>query len=353
MKSGFFDSNIMGYDLEGMPIFDNAVDSAFFAKYFASFLSNGVFMNTPDALQVITSSGMDIIIRPGRCLINGYFGWQEDDMRITIEKEIGASRIDLVVARLDLMDLNVNLHVVKGLPSPNPISPTLTRPTQGEGGDIYEICLAQIRVNSNASQITQANITDTRLNKSLCGIVTGVITQVDTTTLYNQIQGDFNDFRNNTQSDYNSWTTEKKAAFEAYMALRISQMEQFDESFKNSYIGDFEKWYKPFKQNTETDVRVWFANLKNTLDDNQAANLYNKIDSHENNTLTSSGGVHGLRISNGRLQGQMGAGWATLLKIPTGMTAAYFNNMGLSVTQFNNLGWTVEDFNNQIMIESE
>ena len=57
MVSGFFDSNITGYDLEGMPIFDRAVDSAFFAKYFASILSNGVFMESSDALQVIALNG--------------------------------------------------------------------------------------------------------------------------------------------------------------------------------------------------------------------------------------------------------------------------------------------------------
>lgn len=205
MLSGFFDSNITGYDLEGMPIFDRAVDSAFFAKYFASILSNGVFMESSDALQVIAINGMKLAIKPGRCLINGYFGWQEEQQEITIDRQVDAGRIDLVVARLDLANLNINLHIVKGAPAQNPTVPIVTRPAKGENGDIYEICLAQVRINRNASQLIQANITDTRLNKSVCGIVTGLINQVDTTTLYNQIQSDLSGFKATEQAEFLAW----------------------------------------------------------------------------------------------------------------------------------------------------
>lgn len=45
MRSGFFNSEITGYDGEGMPIFDRAEDAEFYAEYFNSFIGNGVFPN--------------------------------------------------------------------------------------------------------------------------------------------------------------------------------------------------------------------------------------------------------------------------------------------------------------------
>lgn len=37
MRSGFFDSDIIGVDDEGLPIFDRAEDAEFYARYFTTF----------------------------------------------------------------------------------------------------------------------------------------------------------------------------------------------------------------------------------------------------------------------------------------------------------------------------
>lgn len=343
MKSIFFDSEEIGLDDQGRPIYDRAADTAMVREVFKSFIGNGVYSNPSTEFQVLAGSGMKIIVKKGRVWINGAFAWLEDDLEIALPAALSTDSFIRVIIRLDLSlsARDIDIYTLRGT-SP----PEITR-----NDTIYDLVIADIKIPRNSTFIIQRNITDTRLNKSLCGIVTGVITQVDTTTLYNQVQGDLNDFRNNTQSEYNSWTAEKRTAYEIWISRQESDFEQWDGSFKQSYIADFEQYYQQFKQTNETDFNTWFTNLKNTLDENQAANLYNKIDNHENNTLTSSGGVHGLRINNGKLQGNMGVGWATLLTIPTGMTASYFDGLGLSVTQFNNLNWTVEDFNNQIMTE--
>ena len=45
MRSGFFESDIIGYDAENLPILDRAEDAEFHAEYFKSFIGNGIFPN--------------------------------------------------------------------------------------------------------------------------------------------------------------------------------------------------------------------------------------------------------------------------------------------------------------------
>lgn len=185
MKSGFFNSNITGYDDEGMPIFDRAQEASFFAKYFSSFIGNGIYPNPSTGMQILEDSGMNVRVSNGCCFINGYFGWIEEiePENLTIQASENLPRIDRVVARLNLVERFIELNVKKGTASSNPIAPDIERSL-----DYYEIALADIRVNANVGKITQANITDLRLNNSLCGIVSGVIDQVDTTTIFNQFK---------------------------------------------------------------------------------------------------------------------------------------------------------------------
>ena len=111
-------------------------------------------------------------------------------------------RIDRIVLRLDLsVDVRaIDLYVLKGVEASAPIAPGLTR-----NNTIYEIALADILVSKNSTSISQPRITDTRLNTELCGIVTGLITQVDTTTLYSQVQADLASFQSVEQASFKAW----------------------------------------------------------------------------------------------------------------------------------------------------
>lgn len=183
MRSGFFNSEIIGYDAENMPIFDRAEEASFFAKYFNQFISNGVFPNPSTNMQVLADTGMQIKVSIGTCFINGYMGWVENAEIKTIEESDTQARIDRVVARLDFDERKIDWYIKKGTASGNPVAPELQRDY-----DIYEIGLADIRVNANIIEIKQENITDLRLNSELCGIVAVPLQHVDTTTLFNQYQ---------------------------------------------------------------------------------------------------------------------------------------------------------------------
>lgn len=188
MRSGFFNSDIIGYNDNEMPIFDRAEDAEFFAKFFKSFFTNGVYPNPSTNLQVIIQEGMNVKVLPGLCLIEGYFGWEDTERVLAIQASESLDRIDRVVLRLNLADRVIDLYVKKGVAATNPVAPDITRPLPDQGGDIFELGVADIFVAKNSISITQQRITDLRLNKNLCGIVTQTVTGVDTTTLFTQLQ---------------------------------------------------------------------------------------------------------------------------------------------------------------------
>ena len=231
MRSGFFNSEITGYDAENMPIFDRAEDASFFAKFFNQFISNGVFPNPSTNMQVLADTGMQIKVSIGTCFINGYMGWVENAEIKTIEESDTQARIDRVVARLDFDERKIDWYIKKGTASGNPVAPELQRDY-----DIYEIGLADIRVNANIIEIKQENITDLRLNTELCGIVANQLQHVDTTTLFNQ---------------YQDWLANATEQGEEDLQISLEQL--------------------------EAQFNTWFATVQDTLDGDTAGNLLNLI----------------------------------------------------------------------------
>ena len=253
MRSGFFNSEITGYDAENMPIFDRAEEASFFAKYFSQFISNGVFPNPSTNMQVLADTGMQVKVSIGTCFINGHMGWVENAETFTIEESDTQARIDRLVARLDFDNREIQCYVKKGTAAGNPVAPVLQRDY-----DMYEIGLADIRVNANAIEIKQENITDLRLNTDLCGIVAVPLQHVDTTTLFNQ---------------YQDWLTNATEQGEEDLQLTQEQL--------------------------EAEFNAWFATVQDTLSGDTAGNLLNLI-----NTKADKKKVYNVSI-DGNWQGEL------------------------------------------------
>ena len=166
-KSGFFDSHLV----DG--VYDRVYLAANFAKYFASFIGNGVFGGKSNELMVQqkTTADMSVRVLSGQAWINGYWYENEDEISLSIDVADGVlNRIDLIVLRWDNSERVIRLYVKKGTPATNAAAPRLQR-----DDDFYELGLAQIYVKAGAVSVTQSSITDTRLDNSLCGLVQGVI----------------------------------------------------------------------------------------------------------------------------------------------------------------------------------
>lgn len=162
------------------------------SNYFLKLISNGVFATPSNAMQVQAGTGMTVNVSAGWGFINCKWINNSSAYPLTLDaSSLSQNRIDRIVLRLDT-SLNgrcITIEVKKGTNAANPTPPVLTRE-----GDIYELSLAQIYVAAEATAISQADITDERPDTSVCGFVTGLINQIDTTNLFAQFTAAFNNW---------------------------------------------------------------------------------------------------------------------------------------------------------------
>lgn len=178
----FFDAVMNGGE------YDRAYNANDFSNYFAELVGNGVIYSSSSALQVTPSSGMVVNVQPGKSFIVGRKYENTTALPLTIDTANGSlPRVDRVCIKLDKIGRTIEAVVKTGVPATSPVPPELIRTN-----DVFEISLAQVLVGASAAAITAANITDERLDKSVCGIVTGLIEQIDASTMFSQLQNQFN-----------------------------------------------------------------------------------------------------------------------------------------------------------------
>lgn len=176
---------------------DRTYDSADWAEYFSSFVGNGVFAQPTSGCQVQADSGMRIKVSAGKLWINGYYSVNTSDYSMSLSAADNANpRYDRVVARLDLSKRTTALTVIKGTAAAVPTAPAIVR-----NSGVYDLCLGIVTVKANAASITQADITDTRTDETVCGIVKGVIEQISTKNLFAQYQAAFDKWFKNLAAE--------------------------------------------------------------------------------------------------------------------------------------------------------
>ena len=246
-KSSFFNS-VSG---------DRVYRAEEWAEYFASFIGNGVFPVPSNNLQVVAGSGMTVNVKAGKAWINGYFYHNTGDLSVTLPTADGIlNRIDRIVVRWDLTERIVSVVVKSSVPSASPIAPQLQR-----DADAYELCLADVLTGAGVTAISQANITDRRLDGALCGVVAGVVDQIDTDAFNAQLEAWFSDY--------------KKASVDEFNDL-VSYMESLELLGDQQYSA-LQTYMNAFKTASENDFNAWFASLKNVLDEDAAGHLLNLI----------------------------------------------------------------------------
>jgi len=180
----------------------------------------GVFATVSNACQVVPgTSGLKVIVKSGRGYVDNHYFEIESDTEITLTAaDVILDRYDAIVIRKSSTNRNIILTVKEGTLATNPTYPTITRTN-----DITEIFLGYVRVSKNATSITAANITDTRPDNDVCGWITGLINQMDTTTLFNQYQAAQEDFINNQTTNFNDWFDDIKDTVTATSLYREYQ----------------------------------------------------------------------------------------------------------------------------------
>ncbi|MBS5783805.1 MAG: hypothetical protein KID04_13130 [Clostridium sp.] len=177
---------------------DRKYTTDWLAKWVSSFISNGVY---DGELAVTAGDGMTVTLPAGKAWINGYYYRNDAPITLPITNADGVlHRKDTIVLRWDVNERSITAQVIKGAFASSPVAPTIVRTAEQ-----YDLKIAEISIPAGTTAITPALITDTRLDTAVCGIVTGVIDQVDTTTFYNQIAADLAQFKSTQQADFEVW----------------------------------------------------------------------------------------------------------------------------------------------------
>lgn len=219
--------------------YDRVYNAQDVTNYLDLLVGNGVFPNPSTNLQVQATSGMGIVVNPGQGWINGHKMINTAALPLTLSgSDVLLNRIDRVIFYVDYTTRTMGIDILEGTPAAEPVAPSLTR-TESR----VEYSLATIAVNKQVTSITQANITDTRPDSTVCGWVQGLIQQVSTATLFNQWQAAYNqffnqleDWKDTQESDFDSWEAAQKAAFEEWLEDLTQELRV------DTYIQQFHKY---------------------------------------------------------------------------------------------------------------
>ena len=154
--------------------------------YFATRLS-GVysadedFAVTANGDLTVTVSAGQAWVRPARFRGRSIIMEQPETITLTAADTV-RTRIDRLVLRYDAAAKKTSLTVLTGTPdSASPTAPEITRTAL-----VYDLCLAEIRRPAGSTAVTAADITDTRADEDVCGVMRDGVTGIPTAQLQAQ-----------------------------------------------------------------------------------------------------------------------------------------------------------------------
>lgn len=157
-------------------------DAADVAAYLAG-LTSGAFSGAED-FPVTAAGGLKVTVGAGRGWVHpsrftGYSITKREADTLTMPlADPSLPRIDRIVMRYDAGARAASLQVLQGTASSTPTAPAISRTEL-----IYDLCLAEITRPAGSTAVTTGQITDTRLDEKLCGIVRDGVTGIPTDEL--------------------------------------------------------------------------------------------------------------------------------------------------------------------------
>ena len=129
----------------------------------------------------LTVSAGQAWVRPSRFKGRSIIMEQPTTLTLTAADPV-RTRIDRVVLRYDAAARQTRLQVLEGTPdSASPTAPAITRTAL-----VYDLCLAEITRPAGSTAITAANLTDTRADEDVCGVMRDGATGIPTAQLIAQ-----------------------------------------------------------------------------------------------------------------------------------------------------------------------
>lgn len=198
LKYGFFNS------VNG----DRTYQADDFNYLIKNIVSNGVFMQIGSNLQVAANGSMSVNVYDGAALLDWHYFYSDAPFSLKIDdSEATLDRMDRVVVRLSRTNRRIEFAVLKGTPATNPVAPSVTR-----SSEIYELGLATVLVRKRASAINGRDVTDTRLDSRVCGVVAAIVDHIDTSKIYEQFTTQAKNDRTENQIKFDAFMNQLKAS---------------------------------------------------------------------------------------------------------------------------------------------
>ena len=214
-----------------------------------------------------------------------------------------------MILRRNDTERRIHLVIEKGGNAKSPVAPALTRE-----GAVYDLKLADIYIAAGTVKITQAEITDTRMNAAVCGWVAATVKEIDFTQIQAQFDAYFTAYKKNISDQYQDyiaaiqsfkdqaqeqydlmvqafntyaeqqkelyedWIAEQESGFEEWSSGQQSAFAQWrqnqEQAFNNWYLNNTGKWTNDFLN--------WFDGIKGIFGTDPAGALQNEIETLQN-----------------------------------------------------------------------
>ena len=115
--------------------------------------------------------------------------------------------------RLDLSANETYAVIVQGDYATDPTPPACVR-----NAETYDLKICDIYIPAGCTKITQAQVTDRRLDASVCGVPFFPIEHLDMSTFYRQITYDLTSFKEKEQADFVAWIDKLKDVLDGDVA---------------------------------------------------------------------------------------------------------------------------------------
>lgn len=184
-RGGFYNNkNTSGFD-------DRTYSAVDIRKPYDTVFSDGIKPEadgtTGNMLKVSRFGTMGVSVAAGHAKVGGAWFENTSAYNITLDTASSTDRYDCIIIRNDDSEAVRDAQIyIKSL-SRVPTVADLTR-----AGEIYELCIAYVRVRAFATSISDADIIDTRDDGSLCNVMSGVGAMVVRTfrnTVYSERNG--------------------------------------------------------------------------------------------------------------------------------------------------------------------
>lgn len=240
---------------------DRYYDADSMGDWLRPFFANGVFNGQ---LQVTANNDMSVTIGAGYGYINGKHRHFLTPTKLDLETSSGTlDRIDNVILRRDDTNRRIFLMIQKGGNASSPTAPDITRV-----GPTYDLKLAEIYIAAGAVRITQAEITDTRMNSDVCGWVAATVNEIDFSQVTAQFNEFFKQYKESIISQYQAYIASigdtEEAARQTYIEMK-SKLDGLYDTYKKYLLENYNNYLQQIAQ-TEEDAETLYNTMEEKID---------------------------------------------------------------------------------------